>query len=78
MGIMNMCWHENIILWDNSTGNREKKQKLKKKPLWTIPSVESQQTQHLNNWKIGCAGLTSWNKLMDGTVNSLLKTDVQV
>lgn len=32
MGIMNVCWHENIILWDNSTVNREKKQKQKKKP----------------------------------------------
>lgn len=78
MGIMNVCWHENIILWDNSTVNREKKQKQKKKTLWTIPSAQSQQTQHLNNSKKGCASLTSWNKLMDGTVNLLLKTDVQV
>lgn len=31
MGIMNMCWHENIILWDNSTVNREKKAEAEKK-----------------------------------------------
>lgn len=44
MGIMNMFWHENIILWNNSTVNREKKQKQDQKPLNYTTCLESAYT----------------------------------
>lgn len=78
MGIMNIYCHENISLRNTSYCKLKKKAEASLKPLKCMKCLNSWQTQHLNIPKKGFAGLTSLKELKNRTVNSLLKTDVQV
>lgn len=74
-GTMNLHWHENLILRNDSYCKERKKVESDQKPLKYVKWLKSWQTQHLNYSKKCCAGLSAWNELMSRTVNSLLKTD---